>query len=88
MGYAAQNTAWIISDARFQQQAPRQVRATVTSVRAFLGVLLNMGAFALVAGLSVGEDPVRGVLILVGVLLVTGGLLMAWLPASVRESAQ
>jgi MFS family permease len=88
VGYAAQNTAWIISDARFQQQAPRQVRATVTSVRAFLGVLLNMGAFALVAGLSVGEDPVRGVLILVGVLLVTGGLLMAWLPASVRESAQ
>ena len=80
LAYAAQNTAWILNDARFQARTPAHVRATVTSVRALLGAGLNMGAFALVAALSVGDDPTRGMLILVGVLAVTGGLLVRWLP--------
>ncbi|MFT5680756.1 MAG: hypothetical protein ACI8RZ_001662 [Myxococcota bacterium] len=77
-----QNTAWILSDARFQERTPGHVRATVTSVRAFLAALLNMGAFALVAGLSVGADPTIGVGIVVVVVMVTGGLLAVWLPAA------
>lgn len=80
VGYAAQNLAWIITDARFQQRVPDAVRATTTSVRAFFGGVISMGAFALVAALSDGADPGPGLPPLLAVLILAGGLLVVWLP--------
>jgi len=85
VGYAMQNVAWVVSDARFQERAPKRVRATVTSVRAFLAALVNMMAFALVGLLSVGDDPRLGVMVLVGVLVGTGVLMVLWLPEPSAE---
>lgn len=80
LGYTAQYLAWLITDARFQQRVPDAVRATTTSVRAFFGALINLGAFALVAALSTGDDPAPGLPPLLGALMLAGLLLIAWLP--------
>jgi len=76
LAYAAQNNAWVVLDARFQATIPSEVRATVTSVRAFFGGLLNAVAFALVGWLSTGDDPTPGVAILLVVLAGAGVWIM------------
>ena len=88
VGYGAQNIAWILADARFQARIPDHVRATVTSVRAFLGAGINILAFGTIAALSADEDPAPGLVPLLGVLALTGALIIAWLPPHVASGGE
>ena len=85
VGYGIHEVAWIPTDARLQERATPQVRATVTSVRGFGSATVSMAFFAIVAALSDGDDPTPGLLAALGLLAIAGVLLIAWLPA--RSSA-
>ena len=88
VGYAIHEVAWIPTDARLQERATPATRATVTSVRGFGGATISMGFFAVVAVLSNGDDPTRGLVALLGVLAATAVLMMAWLPDHEPEPAE
>jgi MFS family permease len=88
VGYGIHEVAWIPTDARLQERATPATRATVTSVRGFGGATISMGFFAVVAGLSNGDDPTPGLVALLGVLAATAVLVMVWLPDHEREPAE
>jgi putative MATE family efflux protein len=81
IGYAGQNLAWVLWEARFQERIPDGVRATVASVRSFFAMVLAMAVFGFV-GLVSGDDPGIPLLVPAGLLAITGLLLAAWLPPS------
>ena len=77
-----QNLTWVLADARLQARLPDATRATATSVRELLSNTVSMVALGGIGLLSVGEDPTWGVgLLLVG-LVVTAGVVTAWVPRS------
>ncbi|MEM9692259.1 MAG: MFS transporter [Myxococcota bacterium] len=78
--YAVQNTCWIVADARFQKCVRDEVRATVSSVRAFFGTVVSMLVFAFIGVVAPGEDPTGGLLPALGLLAITGVLVARWLP--------
>lgn len=80
VGYLVHEVAWIPTDARLQERAEPQTRATVTSVRGFGSATVAMLFFAVVGLLADGDDPTPGLLAALLALLVTGVLLVAWLP--------
>jgi MFS family permease len=80
IGYLVHEVAWIPTDARLQERADPVTRATVTSVRAFGSATVAMLFFALVATMSDGDDPTPGLLTALLAIVVTGVLLVAWLP--------
>ena len=79
-GYLVHEMAWIPTDARLQERADPTTRATVTSVRAFGSATIAMSFFAVVGLMSDGDDPTPGLLTALLALVVTGALLIAWLP--------
>jgi MFS family permease len=79
-GYLVHEMAWIPTDARLQERAAPPTRATVTSVRAFGSATVAVSFFALVGLMSDGDDPTPGLLTALLALVVTGALLIAWLP--------
>ena len=86
--YGVHAIAWIPTDARLQERATPATRATVTSVRGFGSSIVSMVFFALVAVLSNGDDPTRGLLAALGLLAVTGMLVIAWLPDASPEGVE
>lgn len=80
VGYLVHEIAWIPTDARLQDRADPTTRATVTSVRGFGSATVAMLFFAVVGVLSDGDDPTPGLLAALSALVVTGALLIAWLP--------
>ncbi len=80
VGYLVHEVAWIPTDARLQERTDPATRATVTSVRGFGSASVAMTFFGVVGVLSDGDDPTRGLLAAVAVVLVTGVLLVRWLP--------
>ncbi|MCB0969539.1 MAG: hypothetical protein KDB37_22095, partial [Ilumatobacter sp.] len=87
VGYGIHEVAWIPTDARLQERASPRVRATVTSVRGFGSASVSIVFFAIVAAMSNGDDPTPGLLAAIGLLGLTGVLLIAWLPARETSSA-
>ncbi|MEZ5297133.1 MAG: MFS transporter [Ilumatobacteraceae bacterium] len=87
VGYGIHEVAWIPTDARLQERASPRVRATVTSVRGFGSASVSIVFFAIVAVMSNGDDPTPGLLAAIGLLALTGVLLIAWLPARETSSA-
>ena len=85
VGYGIHEVAWIPTDARLQERATPRVRATVTSVRGFGSATVSMVFFAIVAAMSNNDDPTPGLLAALGLLAVTGILLIAWLPGRMRS---
>src|SRR5690606_6796593 len=79
-GYLVHEMAWIPTDARLQERADPTTRATVTSVRAFGSATIAMSFFAVVGLMSDGDDPTPGLLTALVALIVTGALLITWLP--------
>jgi MFS family permease len=79
-GYLVHEIAWIPTDARLQERADPQTRATVTSVRGFGSATVAMLFFALVGLAADGDDPTPGLVAALLALVVTGVLLVAWLP--------
>jgi MFS family permease len=82
VGYAAQEVTWAISDARFQERLPQSTRATVTSVRSFLGGVVGIAAFGTVTLLSTSEISVWALAGVAGVLFVAGLAATRWIPES------
>ena len=80
VGYCVHEIAWIPTDARLQERADPQTRATVTSVRGFGSATVAMLFFAFVGALSDGDDPTPGLVTALLAIVVTGVLLVAWLP--------
>lgn len=80
VGYLVHEVAWIPTDARLQERADPTTRATVTSVRGFGSATVAMAFFAAVGVLSDGDDPTPGLLAALSVIVLTGVLLVAWLP--------
>lgn len=80
IGYAGLQSSWIATDARMQERIPSATRATVTSVRGFGSAGISIAAFAVVGLLSTGDDPTRGLLVIVAATAVAGILLTRWLP--------
>lgn len=80
IGYCVHEIAWIPTDARLQERADPQTRATVTSVRGFGSATVAMLFFAVVGLLSDGDDPTPGLVTALLAIVVTGALLVAWLP--------
>jgi len=87
VGYGIHEIAWIPTDARLQERAPATTRATVTSVRGFGSATVSMTFFAVVAGMSEGDDPTRGLLAALGLLAIAAVLLVVWLPDRVPDTA-
>lgn len=79
-GYLVHEMAWIPTDARLQERADPTTRATVTSVRAFGSATIAISFFTVVGLMSDGDDPTPGLLTALAALVVTGALLIAWLP--------
>jgi MFS family permease len=86
--YGAHAIAWVPTDARLQERATPATRATVTSVRGFGASVVSMTFFAVVALMSNGDDPTPGLLAALGLLAVTGLLLIAWLPDASPERVE
>jgi MFS family permease len=87
VGYAIHEVAWVPTDARLQERASPGTRATVTSVRGVGSNSISMLFFVVVAVLADGDDPTPGLVAALGMLAVTGALLIAWLPpASSRDA--
>lgn len=82
VSYGALNAALILSDARLQERIGAATRATVTSVRSFGSGMLSGAAYAMIAGLSRGDDPTRGLLIGAAALVGGGVLIVRWLPGA------
>jgi len=80
IGYLVHEVAWIPTDARLQERADPATRATVTSVRGFGSATVAMAFFGVVGLLSDGDDPTPGLLAALSALVLTGVLLIAWLP--------
>ena len=87
VGYGIHEIAWTPTDARLQERAPATTRATVTSVRGFGSATVSMTFFAVVAGMSEGDDPTRGLLAALGLLAIAAVLLVVWLPDRVPDTA-
>lgn len=87
VGYVALEATWVVSDARLQERAPRETRATVTSVRGFGSGIVSTISFAITGALAVDDDPSRGVLIGIGALILTGILVARWLPNAVGSGS-
>lgn len=79
-GYGVHEIAWIPTDARLQERADPQTRATVTSVRGFGSATVAMLFFAFVGVMSDGDDPTPGLVMALVAIVVTGALLVVWLP--------
>lgn len=79
--YGAMNTAFVLSEARLQERAPAAARATTRSTVAFAAGIVSTGVFLIVQALSEGDDPTRGLLVSL-VLLVAAALLLFRLPAA------
>lgn len=80
--YATVRTAVVLADARLQDHAPDDARATVTSARGLMTEVLAIGAFAAVgAGSARWGLPVAIALMAVP-LLVAGALTPRWLPVA------
>lgn len=84
IGYAALQVACITTDARLQELAPSATRATVTSVAGFGSACVSIVMFAVIGALTLGDDPSRGLLAMIGVLMVAGVLVVRWLPPVAR----
>ena len=80
VAYATQFHAWIHADARIQERLESATRATATSVRELLSNLVSMGVLAGVGALSVGEDPTRGLLMMLAGVALVAAALAAWVP--------
>ncbi|MEM7274605.1 MAG: MFS transporter [Actinomycetota bacterium] len=86
LGYGALQLTWVVGGARLQERLSSDHRATVTSVRGFLGGIVNTAVFALIAARSVGDDPSGGLIIAAG-LVVAVGLLTIGLVAPARAGS-
>ncbi len=80
LGYAGLQSSWIATDARMQERIPSATRATVTSVRGFGSASISIAAFAVVGLLSDGDDPTRGLFVIVAATALAGLLIIRWLP--------
>ncbi len=87
VGYAIHEVAWVPTDARLQERASPEMRATVTSVRGFGSNSISMLFFVVVAVLANGDDPTPGLVAALGLLGITGVLLIAWLPPASSADA-
>lgn len=85
VGYATLELVWIASDARMQERVPFATRATVTSVRGFGGATVSLLAFAIIGLMSDGDDPTPGHFVVLAALIVTGALVVRWLPKPVQQ---
>ena len=72
IGSAAIQANWVIGGARLQERLSGQHRATGTSVRGFLGGIVNTLLFLMIAGRSIGDDPTPGLLMAAGLVVVAG----------------
>lgn len=70
VGYAAQNLAHVIGDARLQERIAPRHRATITSIRSFVGGILATTAFVVIAAMSGGEDARNGLYVVLAVLAI------------------
>lgn len=86
LAYAAMNLTWVLSDARFQARIPSEVRATVTSVRAFGSLWVSMAALAGIGWMAIGNDPQPGLLIALAVLTIAGGFVARWVGPQIGAS--
>ncbi len=80
VAYACLELAWVATDARLQERSPAATRATVTSVRGFGSATISMIAFVVIGAMAAGDDPTPGHLPVLGVLAVTGAVIVRWLP--------
>ncbi len=76
--YAALNASWIRADARLQASLEEGTRATATSVRSLSSSFVSMIGLGLVGLVSIGDDPTRGVVLLLLPLLLAAWLMKAW----------
>jgi len=86
VAYGAQNLAWIVIDARLQERLDPRSRATATSVRELLSNGVSMGVLAVVGGLSVGDDPTAGLLVMLLALGSVAAAMARWVPDASRST--
>jgi MFS family permease len=80
IGYGSLEAAWIATDARLQERAPSETRATVTSVRGFGSASIAMVAFVMIGLMSDGDDPTPGLLVALAATTLVGSLFIRWMP--------
>lgn len=85
VGYLSMNAVWIVTEARLQELAPDETRATVRSVVALGGNLLSAFVFVLIGTLSRGDDPAPGLLASLILLLLVLPMMWRWLPTGPRD---
>ncbi len=80
VGYAALEMTRVVADARLQERARGDVRATVASVRGFGSSAISMVVLAVIGAMADGDDPTPGLFLLLVAIGLVGLLVVRWLP--------